>query len=148
MQPPLDCDGICGGSPMPLTDLVFKSQVQHAESAVCGRKAVYFEGSGGPSLRWHIHNGTQIHWWRHTLEEECTNLNQRNTRDVHVKNYSFNYDFGPPLRNCDVTMTCVKGHLTNTIFPPEYDDWKYPPPERLFGAPVETVVEKAWHARQ
>ncbi len=37
-------------------------------------------------------------------------------------------------------MTAVKGHLTAVEFPPDYKKWEYPPPERLFDAPVLTVV--------
>jgi len=37
-------------------------------------------------------------------------------------------------------MTCVAGHLTRMDFGPDYKDWKYPPPDRLFEAPVHTIV--------
>ncbi|KAK3296059.1 DNA topoisomerase [Chaetomium fimeti] len=63
-----------------------------------------------------------------------------NTRNTYIKNYSFNYDFGPPWGNCSVTMTAVKGHLTAVEFPPDYKQWEYPPPDRLFDAPVLTVI--------
>lgn len=63
-----------------------------------------------------------------------------NTRLKHIKNYQFNFDFGQPWGQCAVTMTCVVGHLTNLEFPPEFKDWKYPPPDRLFGAPVQTTI--------
>ncbi|KAH6850274.1 DNA topoisomerase [Chaetomium sp. MPI-CAGE-AT-0009] len=63
-----------------------------------------------------------------------------NTRNTYIKNYSFNYDFGPPWGNCSVTMTAVKGHLTGVEFPPDYKQWEYPPPDRLFDAPVLTVI--------
>ncbi|KAL8329336.1 hypothetical protein RB597_004866 [Gaeumannomyces tritici] len=61
-----------------------------------------------------------------------------NTRVTYVKNYSFNFDFGPPWGSCEVTMTCVLGHLTGMEFGPEFKDWRYPPPESLFTAPVST----------
>jgi DNA topoisomerase-3 len=32
------------------------------------------------------------------------------------------------------------GHLTNPAFDSAYKDWHYPPPERLFDAPVRVVV--------
>jgi DNA topoisomerase III len=41
-----------------------------------------------------------------------------------------------------VTMTAVTGHLTAMVFPDEYKNWEYPPPNRLFDAPVETVIAK------
>ena len=37
-------------------------------------------------------------------------------------------------------MTCVTGHLTEQKFGPEVKDWRFPPQERLFDAPVYTVV--------
>lgn len=37
-------------------------------------------------------------------------------------------------------MTCVSGHLTQLEFGADHKDWKFPPPERLFEAPVYTVV--------
>ncbi len=37
-------------------------------------------------------------------------------------------------------MTCVTGHMTKLEFGPEFDDWRYPPPEQLFSAPVHTVI--------
>jgi len=37
-------------------------------------------------------------------------------------------------------MTAVKGHLTATEFPAEFKTWSYPPPDRLFDAPIQTVI--------
>lgn len=39
-------------------------------------------------------------------------------------------------------MTCVSGHLTELTFGPDYNDWSYPPPERLFDAPVRTTIDQ------
>ncbi|CAK7235456.1 DNA topoisomerase [Sporothrix eucalyptigena] len=63
-----------------------------------------------------------------------------NTQSKYVKNYVFTFDFGPPYGSCDVTMTCVSGHMTNLEFGPDVKDWKYPPPDSLFTAPIRTVV--------
>jgi hypothetical protein len=38
-------------------------------------------------------------------------------------------------------MTSVSGHLTSLVFGPEYNNWKYPPPEDLFHAEVHTIVD-------
>lgn len=39
-------------------------------------------------------------------------------------------------------MTCVSGHLTNAVFPPEYERaWDHPPPLALFRAPVHVKVD-------
>ncbi|KAI1878085.1 uncharacterized protein JN550_000267 [Neoarthrinium moseri] len=64
----------------------------------------------------------------------------RNTQNKYIKNYCFDYDFGQGWGNCSVTMTAVLGHLTSTQFPPQYKDWKHPPPDRLFDAPVQTII--------
>jgi DNA topoisomerase-3 len=39
-------------------------------------------------------------------------------------------------------MTHVQGHLTGTEFGPECKNWQFPPPERLFDAPVYTTVDE------
>jgi DNA topoisomerase-3 len=71
---------------------------------------------------------------------------QSNTRDKYIKNYSFDFDFGAPWGHCSVTMTAVKGHLTAVEFPGDYKQWEYPPPDRLFDAPVLTVVPTVSHS--
>ncbi|KAI0002817.1 prokaryotic type I DNA topoisomerase [Xylariaceae sp. FL0662B] len=63
-----------------------------------------------------------------------------NTPEKYIKNYVFDYDFGRPWGHCHVTMTSVLGHITSTVFPQDYKQWEYPPPERLFDAPVNIVV--------
>ncbi|KAJ3569230.1 hypothetical protein NPX13_g6151 [Xylaria arbuscula] len=63
-----------------------------------------------------------------------------NTPEKYIKNYVFNYDFGRPWGKCQVTMTSVLGHITSAEFPPDYKKWDYPPPDRLFDAPVNIVV--------
>ncbi|KAL2143358.1 hypothetical protein VTI28DRAFT_10537 [Corynascus sepedonium] len=63
-----------------------------------------------------------------------------NTRDTHIKNYTFDFDFGAPWGHCSVTMTAVKGHLTAVDFSGEYKQWEYPPPDRLFDAPITTTI--------
>ncbi|KAF4416449.1 DNA topoisomerase 3 [Colletotrichum fructicola] len=63
-----------------------------------------------------------------------------NTRSTYIKNYGFNFNFGPPWNACDVTMTAVLGHLTALDFTPANKSWQHPPPESLFTAPVVTLV--------
>jgi DNA topoisomerase-3 len=68
-------------------------------------------------------------------------IGQESTGNRYIKNYKFNFDFGQPWGRCNVTMTCVSGHLTELTFPSEYhSDWKYPPPDRLFNAPVSVSI--------
>ncbi|GAP87752.1 putative DNA topoisomerase [Rosellinia necatrix] len=62
------------------------------------------------------------------------------TPEKYIKNYVFNYDFGHPWGKSQVTMTSVLGHITTAEFPAEYKKWDYPPPDRLFDAPVNVVV--------
>lgn len=45
----------------------------------------------------------------------------------------------------EVTMTAVKGHLTAVDFGSDYKSWEWPPPERLFDAPVDTLVPSVSH---
>ncbi|KAK2729155.1 DNA topoisomerase [Colletotrichum kahawae] len=63
-----------------------------------------------------------------------------NTRSTYIKNYGFNFNFGPPWNACDVTMTAVLGHLTALDFTAANKSWQHPPPESLFTAPVVTLV--------
>ena len=65
---------------------------------------------------------------------------KHNTQNQYIKNYEFDYNFGPPWGSCSVTMTCVSGHMTAMEFPPDFKDWNYPPPESLFDATVQTIV--------
>lgn len=39
-------------------------------------------------------------------------------------------------------MTSVLGHLTASDFGPEFKGWQYPPPDRLFDAPIFHGVAK------
>lgn len=39
-------------------------------------------------------------------------------------------------------MTSVLGHITSAVFPAEYKSWEYPPPERLFDAPVHIITSE------
>jgi len=80
----------------------------------------------------------------HSLQDAIALLTspKHNTRNKYIKNYSFDFDFGPSpsLGQCSVTMTCVAGHLTNVEFTSEYKNWSYPPPESLFNAPIVTSI--------
>lgn len=40
-------------------------------------------------------------------------------------------------------MTSVLGHVTSAVFPVAYKKWEYPPPERLFDAPVNIIISEA-----
>ncbi|KAF3386192.1 DNA topoisomerase 3 [Penicillium rolfsii] len=60
----------------------------------------------------------------------------------YVKNYEFDFNFGPPWGNCSVTMTSVIGHLTGLDFDRQYKGWMSCPPGALFEAPVQEDVDK------
>lgn len=67
----------------------------------------------------------------------------------YVKNYEFEFAFGPPWGNCSVTMTSVIGHLYGLDFREEFRKWHSCPPGQLFEAPVvETLdpVDRQGHA--
>ncbi|KAF3770002.1 hypothetical protein M406DRAFT_34535 [Cryphonectria parasitica EP155] len=67
-------------------------------------------------------------------------IQTRNTRNQYIKNYCFQFDFGPPWGICEVTMTAVLGHLTSTDFEDGFRNWRHPPPVALFNAPILTSV--------
>ncbi|KAI9824145.1 MAG: DNA topoisomerase [Phylliscum demangeonii] len=64
----------------------------------------------------------------------------RATSNRYIKNYEFDYSFGPPWGHCAVTMTSVIGHLHTLDFTEPYKNWKAYPPGRLFDAPIVQIV--------
>ncbi|KAI2418234.1 DNA topoisomerase, partial [Ophidiomyces ophidiicola] len=60
----------------------------------------------------------------------------------YVKNYEFQFAFGPPWGHSTVTMTSVIGHLTELDFEPQLRHWQSCPPAQLFDAPVIEGVAK------
>lgn len=99
-------------------------------------KAVAGHLSGGQIQTVSLSN---VIWLSLSRDKELT-LFQHSTRNKYIKNYSFEFDFGPPWGRCEVTMTAVLGHLTSTLFGPEYKNWNHPPPLALFNAPILTSV--------
>ena len=70
-------------------------------------------------------------------------MGQRNiVGNPYVKNYEFDFAFGPPWGNCAVTMTSVIGHLTGLEFDQQYRKWTSCPPAQLFEAPVSNQVDQ------
>ncbi|GMG21169.1 unnamed protein product [Ambrosiozyma monospora] len=59
----------------------------------------------------------------------------RNSSITFVKNYDFTFEFSNWGR-CDVTMTCVAGHITGIDFPPDYK-WGRCDPGALYHAPLQ-----------
>lgn len=73
----------------------------------------------------------------------CLPLPKHNIAGLtYQKNYAFTFDFGPPWGNCDVNMTSVSGHLTGLDFHPEFKNWQYPKPDRLFSAATITTISE------
>ncbi|KAL8824412.1 MAG: hypothetical protein Q9191_005071 [Dirinaria sp. TL-2023a] len=69
------------------------------------------------------------------------NFNVRNvTGNNYVKNYEFDFSFGPPWGNCSVVVTSVLGHLTALEFHSQYRKWNSCQPGQLFEAPVITEI--------
>ncbi|KAH7354441.1 DNA topoisomerase [Plectosphaerella cucumerina] len=68
------------------------------------------------------------------------NPQTRETRDRFTKNYTFDFNFGPPWNNSSVTMTAVRGHLTGVEPAPAFKKWQHPPPISLFTAEIVTSV--------
>lgn len=71
---------------------------------------------------------------------DVTDPRQRETADRFTKNYTFDFNFGPPWNSSNVTMTAVRGHLTGVEPAPEFKKWQHPPPISLFTAPIVTSV--------
>lgn len=113
-----------------------------------GRKTVHLQGRSRSSVRRTISDGKLcrssrvVAYPRSSYADDADGLcfYQRNTRNKYIKNYCFDFDFGPPWGKCNVTMTAVTGHLTGTDFGSGYKNWSYPPPVTLFGAPITTFV--------
>ncbi|CAK9439063.1 uncharacterized protein LODBEIA_P32870 [Lodderomyces beijingensis] len=64
----------------------------------------------------------------------------RNSKNKFIKNYDFQFTF-PQTGRCDVTMTSVVGHITETEFAPGYQ-WGSCDPSALFKAKIITKVTK------
>ncbi|MCJ1429539.1 DNA topoisomerase, partial [Sticta canariensis] len=71
------------------------------------------------------------------------NVNVRHVAgSQYVKNYEFDFAFGPSWGNCSVTMTSVIGHLYGLDFPQEYRKWHSCRPAQLFDAPVTETIDE------
>ena len=68
-------------------------------------------------------------------------LQRRITGNEYVKNYEFNFNFGQPWGQCDVTMTSVLGHLNELEFTEAHRKWTSCAPEQLFDAPLIEFVK-------
>ncbi|KAI9679814.1 MAG: DNA topoisomerase [Caeruleum heppii] len=64
------------------------------------------------------------------------------TGSKYVRNYEFDFTFGPPWGHRTVVMTSVLGHLTSLEFEDQYRPWRSCPPFQLFDAPTITYVDK------
>ncbi|QDS73550.1 hypothetical protein FKW77_000530 [Venturia effusa] len=58
-----------------------------------------------------------------------------------LKNYVFNYNFGPPWNQCSVTFTSVAGHIVSQDFEGRYKSWQGCSPGDLFEAPIVSFVQ-------
>ncbi|KIW01216.1 hypothetical protein, variant 1 [Verruconis gallopava] len=58
----------------------------------------------------------------------------------YLKNYVFDYTFGPPWGQSSVTFTSVAGHLVSQDFPARYKQWSAFDPLELFEAPIEKSI--------
>jgi len=106
-------------------------------NSLCRREAQHSQSCCWSSRRWPGSDGKLGKW---TIMLELTGDQNSINGNAFVKNYEFDFDFGPPWGNCGVTMTSVLGHLTGLEFPLEYKDWRHPPPARLFDAPIQVYI--------
>ena len=113
------------------------------QDTVRGREAIYCQGCGRAPLRGSVSDSklkftsSYVYYFGLQLKHSS----QANTGSTYIKNYSFDFDFGPPWGNCNAVMTCVSGHLTKLDFGPEFNNWSYPPPEKLFDGPVHITID-------
>ncbi|OSS51014.1 hypothetical protein B5807_04405 [Epicoccum nigrum] len=56
-----------------------------------------------------------------------------------VKNYRFDFRF-QQWGQCDVTFTCVAGHIVSHDFVERYRKWQSCPPADLFDAPIQSFI--------
>ena len=77
-----------------------------------------------------------------TETENLPYMQRHVTGSQYVKNYEFDFAFGPPWGNCSVTMTSVIGHLYGLDFPLEYRKWHSCRPAQLFDAPVTETIDE------
>ncbi|UPX12690.1 DNA topoisomerase [Ascochyta rabiei] len=56
-----------------------------------------------------------------------------------VKNYRFDFRF-QQWGQCDVTFTCVAGHIVANEFPDRYRKWHACSPSDLFDAPIQSTI--------
>ncbi|KAF9690823.1 hypothetical protein EKO04_011254 [Ascochyta lentis] len=56
-----------------------------------------------------------------------------------VKNYRFDFRF-QQWGQCDVTFTCVAGHIVANEFPDRYRKWHTCSPSDLFDAPIQSTI--------
>lgn len=59
--------------------------------------------------------------------------------DKYCRNFDFLYRL-PTHGDVNMTMTSVRGHLTDSYFPESFKSWRSAPPMRLFSAPVYTRI--------
>lgn len=71
-----------------------------------------------------------------------TDSQQRNVTGLPwLKNYVFNYNFGAPWNQCNVTFTSVAGHIVSQDFEGRYKSWQGCNPADLFEAPIVSFVQ-------
>lgn len=69
-----------------------------------------------------------------------TNLEQDSVRGIQwVKNYRFDFRF-QQWGQCNVTFTCVAGHIVTNEFPERYRKWHSCSPSDLFDAPIHSII--------
>ncbi|KDN47556.1 prokaryotic type I DNA topoisomerase [Tilletiaria anomala UBC 951] len=66
-------------------------------------------------------------------------FHNRPGKDQYCRNYDFQYRFDD-VGFVNMTMTSVRGHLTNSDFEPEYRSWRSCDPSALFEAPIVTSI--------
>ena len=117
-----------------MSDAEHKDPLRRRET--CHRK------SGRESFGWRSSNHGQYDIFQ-TFKVASDTLQRSIQGNPYVKNYEFNFDFGPPWGNRSVVMTSVLGHLTGLDFDQNYRSWTSCPPSQLFEADTRITIDQS-----
>lgn len=108
--------------------------LRHDTSTVRSREAIYRKGCRQPS------RGPCKSCVYFRLDVDGKLTKQENVRGVQwVKNYKFDFRF-QQWGECNVTFTCVAGHIVAHDFSDRFRKWGSCQPVELFEAPIQSFI--------
>lgn len=109
-----------------------------AQGAVRRREALDSQVSGSAYVWWPVQYGMSVP--SGPISMLIGDIQRPIAGNRYVKNYEFDFSFGPPWGHCSVTMTSVIGHIHTLDFEQQYRKWNSCPPGQLFDAPTISYV--------